>query len=522
VVKPNRKKSKMSLAAAELARTRPNDMALVDERTLFTWADLDQILNRATNQLLAAEGIHRCAVFAANSAEAVIAHLAGIHAGVSTVPVNFHFTTDELSYILQDSGAQMLFVGPETLERAQNAARIADITRIVAWRSRPTPGVVPWNEWLAQASAAEPPTTMEPRPHLHYTSGTTGQPKGVETPPNMFVRKANIADFFAAQKEAIAATNGGPHLVVSPLYHTGPLGSVRQLAGGASVVVMSRFDPEEVLKAIERYRVKSTIMVPTHFQRLLALPADVRIKYDLSSLEMVGHTGAACPIDVKRAMIDWWGPVLTEAYGATEAGTTNVITSLEWLRKPGSVGRTLPPFEVLVVSEEGEQLAPNQSGQLYFRDTTGRGLIYHNDEAKTKAAHLEPGVFTLGEVGFVDEEGYVFITDRVSDMIISGGVNIYPAEVEQALLQHPAIDDVAVIGVPSADMGEEVKALVIPTDKESPPHPRELDQFCRAKLAGFKCPKTYEIVDDIGRNAMGKVNKRILRQTYWPTERTIG
>jgi long-chain acyl-CoA synthetase len=252
------------------------------------------------------------------------------------------------------------------------------------------------------------------------------------------------------------------------------------------------------------------------------LPADVRGRYDLSSLVAVAHTGAACPRDVKREMIAWFGPVLIEAYGATEAGTTNMITSQEWLRKPGSVGKTLGPFELIVVAEDGSRLGANAVGQLYFRDTTGRGIVYHNDPEKTRAAHLEPGVFTLGEVGYVDEDGYVFITDRVSDMIVSGGVNIYPAETEQVLLQHPGVADAAVVGAPNSEMGEEVKALVVPRSVGAPPDAADLDRFCRVRLAGFKCPRSYEFVADIGRNAMGKINKRELRRRFWPSDRTIG
>jgi acyl-coenzyme A synthetase/AMP-(fatty) acid ligase len=263
-------------------------------------------------------------------------------------------------------------------------------------------------------------------------------------------------------------------------------------------------------------------MVPTHFQRLLALPAETRARYDVSSIRSIAHTGAACPRDVKHAMIEWFGPVLLEAYGGTESGTTNAITSEEWLRKPGSVGRTLPPFELVVVGEEGEALGAGAVGQLYFRDTTGRGILYHNDPAKTEAAHRAPGVFTLGETGYVDEDGYVFITDRVSDMIVSGGVNIYPAEAEQVLIRHPDVADVAVIGAPNAEMGEEVKALVIPADTQNPPSTKALDAFCRQSLAGYKCPRSYDFVADLGRNAMGKINKRVLKRAYWPSERTIG
>jgi long-chain acyl-CoA synthetase len=221
-------------------------------------------------------------------------------------------------------------------------------------------------------------------------------------------------------------------------------------------------------------------------------------------------------------MIDWWGPVLHEAYGASEAGTTNSITSQDWLRKPGSVGKTQPPFEPVIVGDDGAMLGPNHVGSLYFRDTTGRGIVYHNDPEKTAAAHIEPGVFTLGEIGYVDDEGFVFITDRSSDLIVSGGVNIYPAEIERVLVQHPGVADVAVVAAPNTDMGEEVKALIIPRDPASSPDPAELDAFVRRQLAGYKAPRSYEFVGDIGRNAMGKINKKELRRQFWPTERTIG
>jgi acyl-CoA synthetase (AMP-forming)/AMP-acid ligase II len=515
----------MALAAAEKARTNPDGTALADERQRVTWRDLDPWLNRAANALIAGPGRDgsRIAVFAPNSVENAVTYLAGLHAGVSSVPVNFHFTAEEVAYILRDSGTSVLFVGPETVSVGREAADLAGVETVVAWRSPPTPRVISLEDWLATGEDVPPPTDMAPRPHLHYTSGTTGRPKGTETPPTMFARVPTVAEYFDALKLQFE-TNGArsPGLVVSPMYHTGPLSSVRLLGGGMSLVIASRFDAEQVLRAIETHGVRTTMMVPTHFQRLLALPPEVRNRYDVSSIEVISHTGAACPREVKRQMIEWFGPVLMEAYGATESGTTNMITSEEWLAKPGSVGKTLAPFELVVVGEDGERLGPNQVGQLYFRDTTGRGIIYHNDETKTRAAHLEPGVFTLGEIGYADDDGYVFITDRSSDMIVSGGVNIYPAETEQVLIQHPGVADVAVIGAPNAEMGEEVKALIVPKDAAAPPASDELNAFCRERLAGFKCPRSYEIVSDIGRNAMGKVNKRELRRKYWPSDRTIG
>ncbi|HSS10681.1 MAG TPA: AMP-binding protein, partial [Acidimicrobiales bacterium] len=350
---------------------------------------------------------------------------------------------------------------------------------------------------------------------------TTGRPKGVEVPPTMFPRADTVAEFLEATARTGFA-DFGTHLVVGPMYHTGPLQGVRLLAIGVPVVVLGRFDAEAVLRAIDAYRTETSVMVPTHFTRLLALPDDVRERYDISSMRSVGHTGAACPKDVKRKMIEWWGPVFFEAYGATEVGTTCMITSEEWLEHPGSVGRCLPPFSALVVDDAGNDLPPNTEGQLFFVDATGRGIVYPNDSEKTAAAHLRPGVFTLGEIGYVDDDGYVYITDRFSDMIVSGGVNIYPAEAEQVINEHPGVADVAVIGVPNADMGEEVKALVVPVNPDDPPAPEELIGWCRQRLAGFKCPRTVDIVESVGRTAMGKVNKRELRSPYWDAKRTIG
>jgi long-chain acyl-CoA synthetase len=307
----------------------------------------------------------------------------------------------------------------------------------------------------------------------------------------------------------------GTHLVIGPLYHTGPLGGVRILGGGTPVLVLGKFDPEATLHAIEQHRPESSVMVPTHFVKLLALPEAVREKYDVSSLKMIYHTGAACPVDVKRDMLDWWGPVLHEAYGATEVGTTCRIGPQEWLAHPGSVGRPSPPFDVIVVDDEGNELPPNSTGRLYFRDETGRGVVYHNDAAKSEAAHLRPGVFTLGEIGHIDDDGYVYITDRFSDMIVSGGVNVYPAEAEQTLVEHPEVRDVACIGIPHRELGEQLLAIVQPMDPSNPPDGDALVAYCRDNLSLYKCPRQLEFRDDIGRNAMGKLDKKGLRGPYW-------
>ena len=320
----------------------------------------------------------------------------------------------------------------------------------------------------------------------------------------------------------------GPHLVVGPMYHTGPLSGMRILVAGTPSVILGRFDAEATLSAIETHRTRSAVMVPTHFIRLLALPEEVRSRYDVSSMEYVAHTGAKCPDEVKRAMIDWWGPVFLEAYGASEVGTTCSIDSHEWLAHPGSVGRADPPFEALVIGEDGEELPPGQEGRLYFRDSSGRGVVYHNDPEKSAAAHIAPGVFTLGEMARMDSDGYVYITDRFSDMVVSGGVNLYPAEAENVLIEHPAVADVACIGVPDDEMGERLHALVVRSSAgancsavidgggaDGPPDGDELIGWCRERLSAFKCPRSVEFVDDLGRNTMGKVSRRALRAPYW-------
>lgn len=506
----------MTTFARSLAEDRPEQIALQDGRARLGWAELDDRLNRVANALLALEfGPHRrVAVFAENSVETALAHIGGLLAGTSTVPCNFHLTAKELAYILADSGATVLFVGPETAERGLEAAAEAGVVLVIGWRTPTSDGTTGWDDWLGRASAADPPSDLVPRPHLLYTSGTTGRPKGTELPPTMFAGGATVAEHLELLAKNRFA-DYGTHLVVGPMYHTGPLSGARILAAGVPSVILGRFDPESTLAAIERHRIETSVMVPTHFVRLLALPPEVRRRYDVSSLRLVTHTGAKCPVEVKRAMIGWWGPVLLEAYGASEVGTTNSITSEEWLKHPGSVGRAIPPFEAMILDDDDRPVPAGVQGRLFFRDSTGRGIVYHNDPDRSAAAHIAPGVFSLGEIGYMDGDGYVYITDRFSDMVVSGGVNIYPAESEQVLVEHPQVADVACIGVPNTEMGEELKALVVPRDPTDPPSEAELLEFCRSRLSHYKCPRSVDIVESVGRTTMSKVNKRALRAPYW-------
>jgi len=502
--------------SARCAAGRPAEIALRDGRGAYTWAQTDAALNRVANALFAAElGPHRrVAVFSENGAEVVLAHLGGLVAGCSTVPVNFHLTADEAAYILEDSQARLLFVGPENARAGVEAARKAGVPRVVGWRCDGIAGVEPWDAFLAASSPAPCREDHAPRPNLLYTSGTTGRPKGTELPPTMFAAGKTIAEHLERLAQSPFAKAGGPHLIVGPLYHTGPLNGSRSLAGGAPLVILGRFDAEAVLRAIHEQRCASSVMVPTHFVRLLQLPDAVKAKFDLSSLKLLTHTGAKCPVDVKRRMIDWFGPIFVDAYGATEVGTTCSIQSEDWLRFPGSVGKPIPPFSALIVDDDGNELPPNTEGRLYFVDATGRGIVYPNDPEKSRAAHLRPGVFTLGEVGYVNDEGFVFITDRFSDMVVSGGANLYPAEAEQVLINHPDVVDVACIGIPHAEMGEQMIGLAI-VKPGARVTSEELVAWCRERLSHYKCPKRIDLVADLGRTAAGKINKKKLREPYW-------
>jgi long-chain acyl-CoA synthetase len=505
--------------AKDQAAADPNGFALVDGQRELNWLEVDDALNRSANLLLdldrqgALGPDHRIAVFAENAAETALAHLGGLLAGASSVPVNFHLTADEAAYILTDSGSRVLFVGPETLERGVEAARQAGVDIIIAWDCPPTDGVTPWSEWLAGGSTDDPPDEVVPRPNLLYTSGTTGRPKGTELPPTMFAGGTNMVEHLEALAQG-GFSGFGTHLVVGPMYHTGPLSGMRLLCAGVPSVILAKFDAEQTLAMIDKYKTETTVMVPTHFVRMLALPDEVKAKYDVSSMKLMAHTGAKCPVDVKAAMIEWFGPVFRDAYGASEVGTVCAISSEEWLEHKGSVGRSIPPFTALVLDEEMNEVPANTEGQLFFRDATGRGIIYPNDPAKTAASNPEPGLFTLGEIGYLDEDGYVFITDRFSDMIVSGGVNIYPAEAEQLLIDHPGVADVGCIGVPHPEMGESLVGLVQATDPDNPPDVAELSAWLRERLSHYKCPREYHVVTDLMRNTMGKINKRALRDAW--------
>jgi acyl-CoA synthetase (AMP-forming)/AMP-acid ligase II len=488
---------------------------MIDPYKSLTWEEVDEIINRAANIILGSDlGVkRRVAVFAENASETALAHLGGLFGGASSVPVNFHLTSEEASYILKDSESQILFIDNKTADRGIAAAKEAGITQVVGWNCQEHKDVINWEEWLLTGLADPSPDAVTPLPNLLYTSGTTGLPKGTELPPTMFAGGSTMTEHIKGLSQSGFA-EFGTHLVVGPMYHTGPLSGMRLLTLGIPSVILGRFDAETTLAAIDKYKTESALMVPTHFVRMLGLPEEVKEKYDVSSMKFAAHTGAKCPVDVMREMIDWWGPIFRDAYGASEVGTVCAITSEEWLENPGSVGKAIPPFTAYVLDEDLNDLPVGTEGRLFFRDSTGRGIIYPNDSEKTAQANPEPGLFTLGEIGYMNENGYVFITDRFSDMVVSGGVNLYPAEAEQVLIDHQEIADVACIGIPHKDLGEELIALIVPTDPTSQLNMEEITKWLRERLSHYKCPRSYNTVPTLLRNTMGKINKRKLRDAY--------
>lgn len=372
------------------AQETPDEPALADDLGVLSWSGLADQVARATTRLLelAPGPDDRVAVLGDNAIPTLVAHLAGLRAGVGTVATSRNLTSGELGDQIIDAGVTGIIAGPVGAGAALDAAR--ELGLPVVMHGTPAVGhAFAWDAWLAAAPAGRTaPTDRPARPPLVYTSGTTGRARGTE------VRWVSgpVADS-SAYLAAMASRPGfppGPHLVCGPLQHHAPLTSLRHLAAGQPVIVLDRYDAETFLSRVQRWRVSSTVMVPTHFQRLLALPEEVRARYDVSSLRQVSHTGSACPPDVKRAMIEWFGPVLTESYGASEAGTVARISSAEWLAHPGSVGRVRPPFEVLVTDDAGRQLPPGEQGLLAFRAPGDQGVRYHADPDKTRSAYLSP------------------------------------------------------------------------------------------------------------------------------------
>ncbi|WP_167104396.1 acyl-CoA synthetase [Mycobacterium sp. DL592] len=452
-----------------------------------------------------------------NTAEFFEIYWAALRSGLYFTPVNRHLASSEVAHILTDSGARVLFASAALNELAAGvAADVPDLDRRYAFGGA-IEGFADYRELrdsLGGGGLIDQPRGAE----MLYSSGTTGYPKGIKLAlPAVSVDEPG-ADLIAVMlQQVFAVTNGDVYLSPAPIYHAAPLKwSAAIHAIGGTVVMMEKFDPAAALAAIERYRVTVTQMVPTMFVRLLQLPQEQRAQYDTSSLRLAVHAGAPCPPEVKDAMIAWWGSIFTEYYGATESHGTTVMSSTEWATKRGSVGRAVLGV-VHICDDDGHELPAGEVGLVYFeRDQPA--FSYHNDAQKTAASRhpAHQNWASVGDMGYLDEDGYLFLTDRKSFMIISGGVNIYPQEVENVLALHPKIFDAAVIGVPDAEMGEQVKAVVQLRDGISPSDELAADiiGYVRDRLAHFKAPRSVDFVDQLPRSETGKLVKRILKARY--------
>jgi len=442
-------------------------------------------------------------------------HMAALQGGFYLTPINHHLTPPEIEYILEDSGARVL-VCSERFGQACIAAVAALASPPRCFSTGEVPGFARYGELTEGMPDTRPERRFAGAP-MHYTSGTTGKPKGVrrqlhEIDPDLV---AELMTGFLGLFGIPA--RDGVHLAVSPLYHTAVMVfSTMSLHHGHSVVLIDRWTPEETLQLIERHRVTTSHMVPTQFHRMLALPDEVRGRYDLGSLRTVIHSAAPCPVDIKRRMLDWWGPVIYEYYAATEGGGA-IATPEQWRAHPGTVGRAWDGSEIRVLDDDGNPCAPGTPG-LVWMSLTQADFEYKGDEQKTRSGRRD-GFFTVGDVGYLDDDGFLFLCDRQSDMIISGGVNIYPAEIESTLLTHPKVGDVAVFGIPDPDWGEQVKAVVEPAAGVEPGSSlaEELTAFCEGRLASYKRPKTIDFVAELPRDPNGKLYKRKLRDPYWAT-----
>jgi len=455
-----------------------------------------------------------------NGVAPVELYLAALQAGWYLTPINWHFTAPEAAYIVQDCGAKAFFVHEQFAELGTETADQAGVPADARFGYGEVPGFGP----VADLRAGQPVSLPDDRTAgatMHYTSGTTGRPKGVRRalsgmdPDEAMALASFLLQFFGV-------TEGQPnaHLLTSPNYHT----AVTVFGGGAlhmghTLVCMDGWNSEAALALTERYKCTNSHMVPTQFKRMLSLPDEVRAKYDLSSMRWLIHAAAPCPIGIKQQMLDWWGDCVWEYYAATEGGGT-IASPQAWREHPGTVGTAWPISELLIADEDGEPQPAGLPGTIYMK-MGAASFEYYGDEEKTRANRLRD-YFTVGDIGYLDAEGFLFLCDRKSDMIISGGANIYPAEIEAEIIMNPKVADVAVFGIPDEDWGEQIKAVVQPAEGVAPGEAlaAEILAGLEGRLAKMKWPRSIDFAVELPRDPSGKLLKRRLRDPYWADQTT--
>lgn len=501
------------------ATAKPDTPAVIHAATgeAMTWQALNDASNRVA-QLLRRLGLEtgdHASLLMENHFDYFPFAWGAMRAGLYLTCINRYLTAEEAAYIVTDSGAKAVLASGVTCDLVALRILTPDTAHHLAVRG----SADGWQDYAMLLQAERPiPLSYEPMgDSMLYSSGSTGRPKGIKRPLSGKTVREGIPGVQRANPYGI--DDATIYLSPAPLYHAAPFGfCMRTLCLGGSVVMMEKFDAEAALAAIERFRISHSQWVPTMFVRLLKLDSAVRDRYDLSSHQVAVHAAAPCPVEVKRQMMDWWGPILWEYYAGTERNGSTIIGPEDWLAHPGSVGRAASGV-IHICDEEGVEQPSGEAGLVYF-EQPAKPFEYHNDAAKTAgAAHPEhPNWTSLGDVGYLDGDGYLYLTDRKAFMIISGGVNIYPREIEDALILHDKVADVAVFGIPDEDFGESVKAVVQPAPgvEASAALAVELTTFAKDHLAGYKVPRSIDFMAELPRLPTGKLYKKVLRDPYWP------